>query len=173
MRLAWCQIASMRWFSKAYSDFIWLPWQVRWRNASLSLEITGKMERDGKKFGIGFSGIVTVLTLKALSAFMSWTVSWSSFKLASYTLLKLGDNGSMGILLVLHTMIWLLYLIWPPASSKMDWKGINSRSTYKDWVIKLKLSHQLAMWVFGRMDDAAFISKDMINLVKSPFHKNF
>ena len=36
-----------------------------------SLEITGKMERDGKKFGIGSSGSVTVLTLKLYQLFMS------------------------------------------------------------------------------------------------------
>ena len=40
-----------------------------------SLEITGKMERDGKKFGIGSSGSVTVLTLKALSAFYELNLS--------------------------------------------------------------------------------------------------
>ena len=31
------------------------------------LEITGKMERDGKKFGIGSSGSVVILTIKSLS----------------------------------------------------------------------------------------------------------
>ena len=35
---------------------------------ALDLSITGKLERDGVKFGIGSSGSVVVLTLKALAA---------------------------------------------------------------------------------------------------------
>ena len=35
---------------------------------TLDLSITGKLERDGVKFGIGSSGSVVVLTLKALAA---------------------------------------------------------------------------------------------------------
>ncbi|HER2923440.1 TPA: phosphomevalonate kinase [Streptococcus pyogenes] len=62
-----------------------------------SLIIMGKMERDGKKFGIGSSGSVTLLTLKALSAYYQITLTPELlFKLAAYTLLKHGDNGSMG-----------------------------------------------------------------------------
>ncbi|MGT2935950.1 phosphomevalonate kinase [Streptococcus castoreus] len=64
---------------------------------SFSLSITGKLEREGKKFGIGSSGSVTVLTLKALAAYYQLVLgSDLLFKLASYTLLKQGDNGSMG-----------------------------------------------------------------------------
>lgn len=65
--------------------------------APFSLLITGKMERDGKKFGIGSSGSVTVLVIKALSAFYGISLTKDQlFKLSAYTLLKLGDNGSMG-----------------------------------------------------------------------------
>lgn len=65
--------------------------------APFALSISGKLEQDGKKFGIGSSGSVTVLTLKALAAFYDIAISKDQlFKLASYTLLKLGDNGSMG-----------------------------------------------------------------------------
>ncbi|WNZ95003.1 phosphomevalonate kinase [Streptococcus iniae] len=65
--------------------------------APFSLTISGKMEKDGKKFGIGSSGSVTVLTLKALAAFYHLDLSADLlFKLATYTLLKQGDNGSMG-----------------------------------------------------------------------------
>ena len=35
---------------------------------ALDLSITGKLERDGVKFGIGSSGSVVVLTLKTLAA---------------------------------------------------------------------------------------------------------
>ena len=64
---------------------------------ALDLSITGKLERDGVKFGIGSSGSVVVLTLKALAAALQKDLSKDIlFKLASYTLLKQGDNGSMG-----------------------------------------------------------------------------
>ena len=62
-----------------------------------SLKISGKMERDGKKFGIGSSGSVVMLTLKAIAALYELDLeSELLFKLASYVLLKHGDNGSMG-----------------------------------------------------------------------------
>lgn len=61
------------------------------------LSISGKLEKDGNKFGIGSSGSVTVLTIKALAAFYNLSISKDQlFKLSSYTLLKLGDKGSMG-----------------------------------------------------------------------------
>ena len=64
---------------------------------AMDLSITGKLERDGVKFGIGSSGSVVVLTLKALAAALQKDLSKGIlFKLASYTLLKQGDNGSMG-----------------------------------------------------------------------------
>ncbi|VTS95000.1 phosphomevalonate kinase [Streptococcus dysgalactiae subsp. equisimilis] len=50
-----------------------------------------------QKFGIGSSGSVTLLTLKALSAYYQQPLSPELlFKLAAYTLLVQGDNGSMG-----------------------------------------------------------------------------
>ncbi|MBJ8325669.1 phosphomevalonate kinase [Streptococcus pacificus] len=62
-----------------------------------SLKINGKMEKEGKKIGIGSSGSVTVLTLKALALFYQLHLTKEElFKLAVYTLLKKGDNGSMG-----------------------------------------------------------------------------
>lgn len=61
------------------------------------MKITGKMERNGKKYGIGSSGSVTVLTVKAMAKLYSYDISSEElFKLSSYVLLKGGDNGSMG-----------------------------------------------------------------------------
>ena len=55
------------------------------------------MEREGKKFGLGSSGSVVVLTVKALLALYDVSVDQNLlFKLASAVLLKRGDNGSMG-----------------------------------------------------------------------------
>ena len=62
-----------------------------------SLEIRGKMEREGKKFGLGSSGSVVVLVIKAMLAFYERLSDRELlFKLASAVLLKRGDNGSMG-----------------------------------------------------------------------------
>ena len=62
-----------------------------------SLEIRGKMEREGRKFGLGSSGSVVVLVIKALLAFYERPADRELlFKLASAVLLKRGDNGSMG-----------------------------------------------------------------------------
>ena len=62
-----------------------------------NMKITGKMEKNGKKYGIGSSGSVTVLTVKAMSKLYNYEISSEElFKLSSYVLLKKGDNGSMG-----------------------------------------------------------------------------
>ena len=62
-----------------------------------SLEIRGKREREGKKFGLGSSGSVVVLVIKALLALYNLSFDQDLlFKLASAVLLKRGDNGSMG-----------------------------------------------------------------------------
>ena len=75
-----------------------------------SLEIRGKMEREGKKFGLGSSGSVVVLVIKALLALYDITVdSELLFKLASAVLLKRGDNGSMGDLACIVSEDLILY----------------------------------------------------------------
>ena len=62
-----------------------------------SIDIRGKMEREGKKFGLGSSGSVVVLVIKAMLAFYERLADRELlFKLASAVLLKRGDNGSMG-----------------------------------------------------------------------------
>ena len=62
-----------------------------------SLDIRGKMEREGKKFGLGSSGSVIVLVIKAMLAFYERPAERELlFKLASAVFLKRGDNGSMG-----------------------------------------------------------------------------
>ena len=75
-----------------------------------SLEIRGKMEREGKKFGLGSSGSVVVLVIKALLALYGLSVnSELLFKLASAVLLKRGDNGSMGDLACIVAEDLILY----------------------------------------------------------------
>ena len=75
-----------------------------------SLEIRGKMEREGKKFGLGSSGSVVVLVVKALLALYHLSIDQNLlFKLASAVLLKRGDNGSMGDLACIVAEDLVLY----------------------------------------------------------------
>ena len=75
-----------------------------------SLEICGKMEREGKKFGLGSSGSVVVLVIKAMLAFYERPADRELlFKLASAVLLKRGDNGSMGDLACIVSEDLVLY----------------------------------------------------------------
>ena len=75
-----------------------------------SLKICGKMEREGKKFGLGSSGSVVVLVVKALLALYNLSVDQNLlFKLTSAVLLKRGDNGSMGDLACIVAEDLVLY----------------------------------------------------------------
>lgn len=75
-----------------------------------SLEIRGKMEREGKKFGLGSSGSVVVLVIKAMLALYHLSIDQDLlFKLASAVLLKRGDNGSMGDLACIVAEDLVLY----------------------------------------------------------------
>ena len=75
-----------------------------------SLDVRGKMEREGKKFGLGSSGSVVVLVIKAMLAFYERLADRELlFKLASAVLLKRGDNGSMGDIVCLVSEDLVLY----------------------------------------------------------------
>ena len=68
------------------------------------------MEREGKKFGLGSSGSVVVLVVKALLALYNLSIDQDLlFKLASAVLLKRGDNGSMGDLACIVAEDLVLY----------------------------------------------------------------
>ena len=75
-----------------------------------SLDVRGKMEREGKKFGLGSSGSVVVLVIKAMLAFYERLADRELlFKLASAVLLKRGDNGSMGDIACIVSEALVLY----------------------------------------------------------------
>ena len=75
-----------------------------------SLDIRGKMEREGKKFGLGSSGSVVVLVIKAMLAFYERLADRELlFKLASAVLLKREDNGSMGDIACIVSEDMVLY----------------------------------------------------------------
>ena len=75
-----------------------------------SIDIRGKMEREGKKFGLGSSGSVVVLVIKAMLAFYERLADRELlFKLASAVLLKREDNGSMGDIACIVSEDMVLY----------------------------------------------------------------
>lgn len=103
-----------------------------------SLEIRGKMEREGKKFGLGSSGSVVVLVIKAMLAFYERLAKRELlFKLASAVLLKRGDNGSMGDVACIASEDLVLYQSF-------------DRKKVADWLEKEDLQAVLARdWGFS------------------------
>lgn len=74
-----------------FADYLGQPLQP------FALTISGKLERDGKKLGLGSSGSVVLLALRAMAELHGLDLSVDRlFRLAVCVLLKRGDNGSMG-----------------------------------------------------------------------------
>ncbi|MDY4002707.1 MAG: phosphomevalonate kinase, partial [Streptococcus orisratti] len=141
-----------------------------------SLTITGKMERDGKKFGIGSSGSVTVLTLKALSAFYALDLSADTlFKLASYTLIKRGDNGSMGDIACIAYDDFVAFTSFDRQQVR-DWIVNEEIQTVlaKDWGYQIEVvKPAIACDFLVGWTKQPSISKDMIDRVKSSITADF
>ena len=137
---------------------------------ALDLSITGKLERDGVKFGIGSSGSVVVLTLKALAAALQKDLSEDIlFKLASYTLLKQGDNGSMGDLACIVYEDLVSYRSFDRAKiAELIDQMTLSELLEIDWGYRISpvVSVLKARFLVGWTKQAA-ISKDMVKMVKS------
>ena len=137
---------------------------------ALDLSITGKLERDGVKFGIGSSGSVVVLTFKALAAALQKDLSKDSlFKLASYTLLKQGDNGSMGDLACIVYENLVSYRSFDRTKiAELINQMTLSELLEIDWGYHISpvVSVLKACFLVGWTKQAA-ISKDMVKIAKS------
>ena len=141
-----------------------------------SLKISGKMERDGKKFGIGSSGSVVILTLKAMAALYELDLEPELlFKLASYVLLKRGDNGSMGDLACIAYEDLIYY-------RSFDRELIRKRMDKVDLLQLLaedcgfeicSIKPRLAMDFLVGWTKQPAISKDLVNQVKSAISESF
>ncbi|VTS13975.1 phosphomevalonate kinase [Streptococcus pseudoporcinus] len=140
------------------------------------LRISGKMEAEGKKYGLGSSGSVTVLTIKALAKFFHLSLSNDLlFKLAAYTLLTLGDNGSMGDIACIAYDRMIAYKSFDrQAISKRIHDYSFEKVMKEDWqyqidVIEPQLdTHFLVGWT-----KVPSISRDMINRVKDAIDASF
>ena len=141
-----------------------------------SLEISGKMEREGKKFGLGSSGSVVVLVIKALRALYDITVdSELLFKLASAVLLKRGDNGSMGDLACIVAEDLVLYQSFN-RQKVAAWLEEENLATVleRDWGFSIS-QVQPALecdFLVGWTKEVA-VSSDMVQQIKQNIDQNF
>ena len=141
-----------------------------------SLEIRGKMEREGKKFGLGSSGSVVVLVIKALLALYNLSVDQDLlFKLASAVLLKRGDNGSMGDLACIVAEELVLYQSFD-RQKVAAWLEEENLATVleRDW--GFSISHvQPALecdFLVGWTKEVA-VSSHMVQQIKQNINQNF
>ena len=141
-----------------------------------SLKISGKMERDGKKFGIGSSGSVVILTLKAMAALYELDLEPELlFKLASYVLLKRGDNGSMGDLacIAYEDLIYYRSFDRELIRKRMDTVDLLQLLA-EDWGFEIRsIKPRLAMDFLVGWTKQPAISKDLVNQVKSAISESF
>ena len=141
-----------------------------------SLEIRGKMEREGKKFGLGSSGSVVVLVIKALLALYKLSVDQNLlFKLASAVLLKRGDNGSMGDLACIVTEELVLYQSFD-RQKVAAWLEEENLVTVleRDWgfsISQVKPTLECDFLV-GWTKEVA-VSSDMVKQIKQNINQNF
>ena len=158
------------------------------------LRITGKMEKDGKKYGIGSSGSVTVLVVKAMFELYSRKLVAEAefkgqrsellenlaskdtmFKLSSYVLLKRGDNGSMGDIACIAYENLVAYKSFDREKIQKEIREKNLEEVLElDWgyeIEELKCSGNYEFLVGWTKKPS--ISKDMINLVKSSINQDF
>jgi len=158
-----------------------------------SLDIRGKMEREGKKFGLGSSGSVVVLVIKAMLAFYERPVERDLlFKLASAVLLKRGDNGSMGDIACIVSEDLVLYQSFDrekvaewlekedlPTVLARDW-GFSIRSVEPalefdflvGWTKEVAVSSHMVKQIKNNMN-ASFLqaSKETVNSLVKAFHE--
>ena len=150
------------------------------------LEITGKMERDGKKFGIGSSGSVVILTVKSILGLYNLKFSKEMiFKLSSYVLLRRGDNGSMGDIACISYENLIFYRSFDREKIrelieketlegvlKTDWNYEISELYFNKKESNQKGKNSLSCEFLVGWTKEPAISSDLINIVKNSIYEN-
>lgn len=141
-----------------------------------SLEIRGKMEREGKKFGLGSSGSVVVLVIKALLALYNLSIDQDLlFKLASAVLLKRGDNGSMGDLACIVIEDLVLYQSFE-RKKVAAWLEEESLATVleRDWGFSIsQVQPSLECDFLVGWTKQVAVSSQMVKQIKQNIGQNF
>ena len=141
-----------------------------------SIEIRGKMEREGKKFGLGSSGSVVVLVIKAMLAFYDRPAErYLLFKLASAVLLKRGDNGSMGDIACIVSENLVLYQSFD-REKVADWlekEGLQAVLD-RDWGFSIRSVEPALEFDFlvGWTKEVA-VSSHMVKQIKDNMNSSF
>ena len=141
-----------------------------------SLDIRGKMEREGKKFGLGSSGSVVVLVIKAMLAFYERLADRELlFKLASAVLLKRGDNGSMGDIACIVSDDLVLYQSFD-REKVADWleKEDLQAVLARDWGFSIRSVEPALKFDFlvGWTKEVA-VSSHMVKQIKNNMNSSF
>lgn len=141
-----------------------------------SLEIRGKMEREGKKFGLGSSGSVIVLVIKAMLAFYERPAERELlFKLASAVLLKRGDNGSMGDIACIVSEDLVLYQSFD-REKVADWLEKEDLQAVldRDWGFSIRSVEPALKFDFlvGWTKEVA-VSSHMVKQIKNNMNASF
>ena len=141
-----------------------------------ALTVRGKMEKDGRKFGLGSSGSVVVLTIKAMAAFYQLKLSSDLlFRLAAVVLLKRGDNGSMGDLACIAYEQLVYYRSFDRLAVRARLADTSLLEILKqDWGYEIKpIQPALACdFLVGWTREPA-ISSDLVKPVKSSLNEDF
>ena len=141
-----------------------------------SLDVRGKMEREGKKFGLGSSGSVVVLVIKAMLAFYERLADRELlFKLASAVLLKRGDNGSMGDIACIVSEDLVLYQSFD-REKVADWleKEDLQAVLARDWGFSIRSVEPASKFDFlvGWTKEVA-VSSHMVKQIKDNMNSSF
>ena len=140
------------------------------------IEIRGKMEREGKKFGLGSSGSVVVLVIKAMLAFYERLADRELlFKLASAVLLKRGDNGSMGDIACIVSEDLVLYQSFD-REKVADWLENEDLQAVlaRDWGFSIASVEPVLTFDFlvGWTKEVA-VSSQMVKQIKDNMNSSF
>ncbi|MBP2623741.1 phosphomevalonate kinase [Streptococcus oricebi] len=140
------------------------------------LEILGAMEKEGKKLGLGSSGSVLILTLRAVASFYNLELEPDIlFKLGAYLLLKRGDNGSMGDLACIAYEDLIYYQSFDRQSLREKIKQASFDEVLRaDWGYQIRRIHPALTFDFlvGWTKEPA-ISKDLIDQVQEAISPSF
>ena len=141
-----------------------------------SLDVRGKMEREGKKFGLGSSGSVVVLVVKAMLAFYERLADRELlFKLASAVLLKRGDNGSMGDIACIVSEDLVLYQSFD-REKVADWLEKENLQVVlaRDWGFSIRSVEPALKFDFlvGWTKEVA-VSSHMVKQIKNNMNASF
>ena len=141
-----------------------------------ALTIRGKMEKDGRKFGLGSSGSVVVLTIKAMAAFYQLKLSSDLlFRLAAVVLLERGDNGSMGDLACIAYEQLVYYRSFDRMAIRQRLVDTSLLEILgQDWGYEIKPIYPALSCDFlvGWTREPA-ISSDLVKRVKSSLNEDF